>query len=164
MAIRPVTIRLPSGAWYLPDLWLPDLRTYIEVKGAHMERAAKPEELAEGGDLTDVIVLLGFPPVQRSVEPYLWDPYMQWRDPLQYDTRSPGAPRAKAGSGYAGNLPRLPTLRGHHHRCPRPGGRDAIHACRARRTVLAAQALMPRFQVDDTFYDDPAVSRAGTAA
>lgn len=29
---------------------------------------------------------------------------------------------------------------------------------------MDGQALMPRFQVDDCFYDDPAVSRAGTAA
>lgn len=84
---EPWMIRLPSGTSYVPDFWLPSLKTFIEVKGAHMQRHEKPQELAEGADLDEVIVLIGFAPQRRSVTPYLWDPYLQWRDPLRYDTR-----------------------------------------------------------------------------
>jgi hypothetical protein len=35
-----------DGTWYLPDFWLPDIRTFFEVKGAHLERMEKPWRLA----------------------------------------------------------------------------------------------------------------------
>ena len=78
--------RLPSGTWYLPDLWLPAVRTFIEVKGAHAQRIHKPQELAEEVN-ADVIVLIGWPPVRVSYSPYTWESKLQWRDPLGYDTR-----------------------------------------------------------------------------
>lgn len=83
---EPRAFRLPSGASYLPDFWLPAARTFIEAKGAHGWRRDKPEELAEEVN-ADVIVLIGWPPVTRSVSPCTWEPYLQWLDPLGYDTR-----------------------------------------------------------------------------
>lgn len=78
--------KLPSGAGYLPDFWLPALRTFIEVKGAHGQRRDKPEELAQ--EVTkDVIVLIGWPPVRKRNSPYIWDRFLNWADPLGYDTR-----------------------------------------------------------------------------
>lgn len=35
---EPEGYRLPSGAWYSPDFWLPDVRAWLEVKGSHNER------------------------------------------------------------------------------------------------------------------------------
>ena len=80
------TFKLASGTRYLPDFWLPAVRTFIEVKGLHLQRKNKPEELA-GEVKGDVIVLIGWPPIKRSIQPYIWDPYLQWTDPLGYDTR-----------------------------------------------------------------------------
>lgn len=52
-----------------------------------MQRAHKPQQLAEGVITADVIVLLGFPPVRVSYSPYLWESKLKWHDPLGYDTR-----------------------------------------------------------------------------
>ena len=38
--------KLELGIWYLPDFYLPEARTYIEVKGG-MERLHKPYQLAQ---------------------------------------------------------------------------------------------------------------------
>lgn len=35
-----------EGSWYLPDFYLPAMRTYVEVKGPHDERVYKTEALA----------------------------------------------------------------------------------------------------------------------
>jgi hypothetical protein len=78
--------RLPSGIHYLPDFWLPAIRTFIEAKGPHIERRRKPEELAQEVN-EDVIVLIGWPPVRKRNSPYFWDPFLNWADPLGYDTR-----------------------------------------------------------------------------
>jgi len=78
--------RLPSGTRYLPDFWLPDLRTFVEVKGPTVPGRRKPQELAKEVS-EDVIVLIGWPPVRKSNCPYLWEPYLNWADPLGYDTR-----------------------------------------------------------------------------
>ncbi|MFC8291117.1 hypothetical protein ACFUJ0_00720 [Streptomyces sp. NPDC057242] len=43
---EPETITLASGALYLPDFWLPELGTWIEVKGPGIPRTEKTEELA----------------------------------------------------------------------------------------------------------------------
>ncbi|MFI1652172.1 hypothetical protein ACH4XT_35305 [Streptomyces avidinii] len=43
---EPETITLPSGAVYLPDFWLPELGTWIEVKGPGIPRVEKTAELA----------------------------------------------------------------------------------------------------------------------
>lgn len=78
--------KMPSGTCYLPDFWLPAIRTFIEVKGNHAERRHKPEELAKEVN-EDVIVLFGWPPVRKRNSPCLWEPYLNWADPLGYDTR-----------------------------------------------------------------------------
>jgi hypothetical protein len=44
---EPETITLPSGATYIPDFWLPELGTWIEVKGPGIPRVEKTIELAE---------------------------------------------------------------------------------------------------------------------
>ncbi|MBM9624786.1 hypothetical protein [Streptomyces zhihengii] len=43
---EPETITLPSGAVYVPDFWLPELGTWIEVKGPGIPRVEKTAELA----------------------------------------------------------------------------------------------------------------------
>ena len=72
---EPETITLPSGAVYIPDFWLPELGTWLEVKGTGVPRIEKAIELGEtrachcdgnctcqwpGGEL----VLLGHPPIK----------------------------------------------------------------------------------------------------
>lgn len=78
-------LRLASGELYLPDLWLPQLRTIIEVKGVGIRGAHKTMQLAR--EIPDVIVLLGFPPLRRSMSPYCREPFLVWRDALGYDAR-----------------------------------------------------------------------------
>lgn len=100
---EPQLYRLPSGALYLPDFWLPAVGTFIEVKGTHMRRLEKTYELAE--EVTEsVIVLIGFPPLRRSTDGTLWDPYLQWRDALGYDTRLTRCPSC---SGWQWLRPQL---------------------------------------------------------
>jgi hypothetical protein len=70
---EPATIALPSGATYIPDFRLPELGTWIEVKGTGVPRVEKAVQLGEilachcegscscewpGGQ----IVLIGHPP------------------------------------------------------------------------------------------------------
>ncbi|MGW4888130.1 hypothetical protein [Streptomyces murinus] len=43
---EPETITLDSGTLYLPDFWLPELGTWIEVKGPGIPRTEKTQELA----------------------------------------------------------------------------------------------------------------------
>jgi hypothetical protein len=43
---EPEAVRLPSGALYLPDFYLPEIATWLEVKGPHMQRLDKTKELA----------------------------------------------------------------------------------------------------------------------
>ncbi|WNI19145.1 hypothetical protein [Actinacidiphila sp. ITFR-21] len=44
---EPQTITLPSGVNYLPDFWLPELGTWIEVKGPGIPRTEKAVELGK---------------------------------------------------------------------------------------------------------------------
>jgi hypothetical protein len=74
---------LPSGAHYLPDFRLPELATVIEAKGPHMQRLDKTREYAREVH-PEVIVLIGYPPVRRTLSPFLWEGYMQWGDALGY--------------------------------------------------------------------------------
>jgi hypothetical protein len=82
---EPETITLPSGTVYVPDFWLPQLGTWIEVKGDGVPRVEKAIELGQarvcrcdgnctctwpGGEL----VLIGRPP--KRYDPRL-DPGMQ---------------------------------------------------------------------------------------
>ncbi|MFJ9714009.1 hypothetical protein [Streptomyces sp. NPDC101234] len=43
---EPETITLPSGTLYVPDFWLPELGTWIQVKGPGIPRTEKTQELA----------------------------------------------------------------------------------------------------------------------
>lgn len=53
---EPETITLPSGATYIPDFYLPRLRTWIEVKGPDVPRIEKAYEFAR---TRDELVLIG---------------------------------------------------------------------------------------------------------
>jgi hypothetical protein len=64
-------VTLPQGAEYLPDFWLPDLDTYIEVKGVGVGREWKTRQLAA---LSDSIVLFG-----RTSYP---ECLLRWQDAL----------------------------------------------------------------------------------
>jgi hypothetical protein len=44
---EPEAVQLPSGELYRPDFWLPEITTWLEVKGPHDERINKTRELAE---------------------------------------------------------------------------------------------------------------------
>lgn len=77
---EPRIIRLPSGATYIPDFWLPRIGTWIEVKGPGIPREEKAEELAETLACTcppppdpctcewegGAIVLIGRPPIHPA--------------------------------------------------------------------------------------------------
>jgi hypothetical protein len=76
-------VELPSGVRYLPDFRLPELNTVIEVKGPHMQRLDKTREYAKENH-PGTIVLIGYPPVRRTLSPFLWQGYMQWSDALGY--------------------------------------------------------------------------------
>lgn len=93
---EPQMFRLPSGTLYLPDFWLPALRTFIEVKGPRMERIHKTNELAKEVSANDVITLIGFSPMMRRTTEFLLDPYLQWQDPVGYDTRFAQCPDCSA--------------------------------------------------------------------
>lgn len=43
---EPEAVQLPSGTYYRPDFYLPELTTWLEVKGWHNERLDKAQELA----------------------------------------------------------------------------------------------------------------------
>lgn len=96
---EPETITLPSGTVYIPDFWLPELRTWLEAKGTGIPRIEKAVELGEsrachckdqctcqwpGGQL----VLIGHPP----------KPYNPWTDP-RYDNAPPWVPRRHGNHG-----------------------------------------------------------------
>lgn len=103
---EPWLYRAPSGLRYLPDFWLPAVRTFIEVKGEHMQRSAKPQELAERIRTDDIIVLIGFPPQRVSYSPYCWESKMKWQDPLGYDTRLALCPHCSAWQWMRAQLSR----------------------------------------------------------
>lgn len=44
---EPETITLPSGVVYIPDFWLPQIGTWLEVKGPGVPRVEKAHELAQ---------------------------------------------------------------------------------------------------------------------
>lgn len=44
---EPTTVTLPSGATYIPDFFLPEIGTWIEVKGPGVPRIEKATEFAE---------------------------------------------------------------------------------------------------------------------
>lgn len=79
---EPQQLTLPSGTVYVPDFWLPELGTWIEVKGPGVPRVEKAVELGESracrcpGDCScewagGVLVLIG----------QVGRPYCAWTDP-----------------------------------------------------------------------------------
>lgn len=54
-------VQLPRGR-YLPDFWLPTMRTFVEVKGPHDERLNKTAELAEAVAEWGIRVVVARPP------------------------------------------------------------------------------------------------------
>ena len=108
-------LRLPSGVHYMPDFWLPGLRTFIEVKGPQMERIGKANELAAEADIETVITLIGFPPLMRRTGEFFHDPFMQWRDPLDYDTRFTQCPHCSAWQWLRPQLSRQCRVCGAQH-------------------------------------------------
>ena len=121
---EPETITLPSGTVYIPDFWLPELRTWIEVKGTGVPRVEKAIELGEtracrcdddcacewpGGQL----VLIGHPPA-----PYYYDtlnsclPY--WAV-TKLERHHGGHPKWSSAHGHTA------WLLGHCHTCHRAG-------------------------------------------
>jgi hypothetical protein len=58
---EPERITLPSGAQYVPDFFLPEISTWLEVKGPHNQRIAKTFEL------TAALEGLEFNPAQMVV-------------------------------------------------------------------------------------------------
>lgn len=121
---EPETITLPSGTVYIPDFWLPELRTWIEAKGTGVPRIEKTIELGEsrachcedrctcewsGGQL----VLIGHPP-----KPYdAWSGYEDSGFDMSYWTlrrrawRHRGHPNWSSAHGQPAWLTRCPTCR-----------------------------------------------------
>ncbi|MFE6429325.1 hypothetical protein ACFVOB_28190 [Streptomyces rochei] len=85
---EPTTFDLPSGAKYLPDFHLPEIGTWLEVKGPGVPRVEKAYELGEmlacscaprscdcrwpGGEM----VIIGHPPT--PFDPWSEDAYRHW--------------------------------------------------------------------------------------
>ncbi|MEU4730733.1 hypothetical protein [Streptomyces sp. NPDC023588] len=78
---EPERMTLASGTVYIPDFWLPELGTWIEVKGPGIPRVEKTQELARTRACRcekscscqwpdGEFVLIGKPPLEAS-----------WRDP-----------------------------------------------------------------------------------
>lgn len=95
---------LGSGARYLPDFTLTELATIIEAKGVHLRRIEKTRELA--AENPDLIILIGWPPMKRSLQDRLWDPYLQWQDAAGYDTRLAQCPHCGAWQWLRAELSR----------------------------------------------------------
>lgn len=102
---EPETVQLGTGQRYVPDFRLADLRTWIEVKGPHMQRADKVREFArqEG---TETIVLLGYYALRRRLGPGLIPGSMQWSDAYGYDTRFARCPECQQWQWLRGRLSR----------------------------------------------------------
>lgn len=85
---EPTTFDLPSGAKYLPDFHLPEIGTWIEVKGPGVPRIEKAYELGKmlGCDCRDFscaceraggeMVIIGHPPTPLDV--WNGDAYRHW--------------------------------------------------------------------------------------
>jgi len=78
---EPEKVRLASGKSYVPDFRLPELATVIEAKGPHMNRLDKTREYASEV-YPGTVVIIGYPPMRRSLSPHVWQSYMQWGHPL----------------------------------------------------------------------------------
>jgi hypothetical protein len=92
---EPTTVTLPSGATYVPDFHLPEIGTWIEVKGRDIPRTEKAREYAgtlvcrcdigcgcewPGGE----IVLLGWASIRSGDRPMRFGA-MHWDDALGHN-------------------------------------------------------------------------------
>jgi hypothetical protein len=88
---EPEGIQLPSGKGYVPDFWLPQIGTWLEVKGETIPGAEKTAELASALALPHTgkrardwpggqIVALGLAPIRDH------GLNLNWADPLSYNT------------------------------------------------------------------------------
>lgn len=102
---EPETVELEAGKRYVPDLWLPDLKTWIEVKGPHMLRVAKTREFARAQG-RPVIMLFGFYALRRYLGPATRPSSMQWLDGLGYDTRFTRCPECQSWQWLRARLSR----------------------------------------------------------
>jgi hypothetical protein len=82
---EPHMYQLSNSRQYLPDFSLPDLSTFIEVKGPHMQRLDKARELAERM-APEALVLIGYPPQYRHLTEWSGALLMQWASPLDVMT------------------------------------------------------------------------------
>lgn len=85
---EPTTFDLPSGVKYLPDFHLPEIGTWIEVKGTGVPRVEKAYELGKmlacgSPDLTCTcrwpggeMVIIGHPPT--PIDPWTDEDYSHW--------------------------------------------------------------------------------------
>ncbi len=116
---EPETLTLDSGTLYLPDFWLPELGTWIEVKGPGIPRTEKAEELARtrtcrcegsctcrwpGGEF----VLLGKPSLASDWNEPGHRPrsgYANWATPFGPTAYFVTCPRAHGRSGSPSGAP-----------------------------------------------------------
>lgn len=131
---EPETITLPSGTTYIPDFWLPDVGTWLEVKGTGVPRIEKAVELGEslacrcdhtctcewpGGKL----VLIGHPPERYDPWPDHEGDETSYRLLRRRAWRQRGHPKWSSAHGRSPWLSRC-------RRCDR-GGWFAKPYCRA---------------------------------
>lgn len=126
---EPETVTLPSGARYIPDFRLPEIGTWLEVKGTGVPRVEKAFEFGKslvcscpvvgnirrctcrwvGGEL----VLIGHPPI--AIDPWTDEDYDHW--PAHSKRRLAwyhgGFPNWSSTRGYASWLTRCPECRKH---------------------------------------------------
>lgn len=71
---------LPDGTWYLPDFWLPNCKTFFEVKGIIGEiDINKVCQLAEGVVHKGIMVVIGGVKIPESIG--LVFPFPAYKDP-----------------------------------------------------------------------------------
>jgi hypothetical protein len=86
---EPRFVELPSGVNYLPDFRLPEIDTWLEVKGDHNERVFKFDEFskavqehsARAGYGDEVVAILGRPPFGPFTA---WEPEDQILSACEY--------------------------------------------------------------------------------
>lgn len=91
-AYEPRALTLPSRTVYVPDFWLPEIRTWLEVKGEEVPGLGKTHELARApvcgcdgecdcAERGGVMVIVGRSPRFVAGERY---GAMRWDDPLSF--------------------------------------------------------------------------------
>lgn len=103
---EPETITLPSGKTYVPDFWLPDHDTWLEVKGPGVPGLDKAHELAA---TTDSLVIIGQPPTPSHPDGgrrnYRDNGHPTWTTTGQRAMFTPRCAHCTAGSWVAMSAP-----------------------------------------------------------